>query len=251
MKAMGHIFTFKEAVNYEKWFKDPANQTVSDIENRLMMKMLKPSPRDSIIDIGCGTGRDLVSFLDSGLNVTGLDPSPYMLDIAAKKVEERAELSRGFAEDLPFEDNSFNYASIVTTLEFSEKPAKAIEEAARVAKDKLFLGVLNTYAIEGVKRRIRGLFSETIYNKARFFGVWELKSMIKSILGDVPIDWRTVYQTSSVSGIIGEKIEKTELLQRCPFGAFIGMVVILKPRFRTKPLTLRYPAKQTTEMAPG
>jgi len=52
---------------------------------------------------------------------------------------------------------------------FVENPKKALEEACRVAKDKIFLGVLNRYAIKGVQRRIKGVFTRTIYNQACFF----------------------------------------------------------------------------------
>jgi hypothetical protein len=31
-------------------------------------------------------------------------------------------------------------------------------------------------------------------------------------------------------------------VQRCPFGTFAGMVITLVPRFRTRPLALRYQA---------
>ena len=39
------------------------------------------------------------------LQVTAIDPSPYMLDIAFRHFGNRMEFYRGFAEDLPFDDN--------------------------------------------------------------------------------------------------------------------------------------------------
>ncbi len=82
-------------------------------------------------------------FLNMGLDVTGLDASPHMLEFARKRLGVRAELRRGVAEDLPFDDNTFNVATLMTTLEFVEDSQKAIEEACRVTKDRIFLGVLN------------------------------------------------------------------------------------------------------------
>lgn len=38
----------------------------------------------SILDIGCGSGRDAKLFSEKGFNVTGIDYSPSMIDIAAK-----------------------------------------------------------------------------------------------------------------------------------------------------------------------
>lgn len=248
---MGYVFDFNDAVEYEKRLNDPRHRFVSDIETRLMLDLLQPVKGEHVLDIGCGTGTGLLTFLDQGLNVTGLDPSPYMLDIAFKNLGNRVELYRGFAEDLPFEDNAFNYACFITTLEFVEDSMKAIEEASRVAKDKIFLGVLNRYAIKGIHRRIKGVFSRTIYNQACFYSIWELKDIIRSILGDVPISWRTVCQFSGSPGWITGKIEKSLFLQKCPFGAFIGMVVTLVPRFRTRPLAVPYKTKHTTGAVVG
>ena len=125
------------------------------------------------------------------------------------------------------------------------------EEASRVAKDKIFLGVLNRYAIKGVHRRIKGVFTRTIYNQACFFSIWQLKDIIRSLLGDVPISWRTVLQFSGSPRLITSKIEQFSLMQKCPFGAFIGMGVTLVPRFRTRPLTVPYKTKHTTGPVPG
>lgn len=248
---MGYVFDFNDAVEYEKWLKDPRNRCVADLENQLMLDLLQPLRGKRVLDIGCGTGASLLPFLDLGLQVTGLDPSPYMLDIAYKNLGNRVDFHRGFAEDLPFEDNSFNYACMTTTLEFVEDPKKAIEEAGRVAKNKIFLGVLNRYAIKGIQRRVWGVFTRTIYNRAHFFSIWELQRIVRSLLGDVPVTWRTVCQIPVAPGRIANRIEQSTLLQKCPFGAFAGMVIILVPRFRTKPLTVTYEPKHTTGVVAG
>jgi len=243
---MGYVFDFNDAKAYEEWFNQPDNRFAAELESRLMIDMLEPMPGEAILDIGCGTGASLLPFLDKGLQATGIDPSPYMLDIAKNNLGNRVDLHRGFAEDLPFDDNSFNYACLVTTLEFVDDRQKALEEACRVAKDKIFIGVLNRYAIKGIQRRVKGVFTKTIYNHARFFSVWELKRNIRSILGDPPISWRTVCQFSSGSGRIASWIERSNLAQRCPFGAFAGIVVTLVPRFRTRPLAIPVQAKPST-----
>ncbi|MCJ7540585.1 MAG: class I SAM-dependent methyltransferase, partial [Desulfobacterales bacterium] len=98
---------------------------------------------------------------------------------------------------------------------------------------------------------IKGVFTRTIYNHACFFSIWELKDIIRSLLGNVPISWRTVCQFSASPGQITRTIEQISLMQKCPFGAFIGMGVTPVPRFRTRPLTVPYKTKHTTSEAPG
>ncbi|MDP2646942.1 MAG: class I SAM-dependent methyltransferase [Desulfobacterales bacterium] len=248
---MGYVFDYKDAVAYDQLFSKPSNKDISDLEKRLILDMLKPVPGSSLLEIGCGTGISLSHFVQSGLDVTGIDPSPYVLDLAAKKLGHRVELYRGVAEDLPFEDNSFTYACLISTLEFVEDPRKAIEEACRVAKDRVFLGIMNRHAIRAVQLRLEGVFSETLYKHATFFSIWELKQIIRSILGNVPVTWRTASHLAGVSGKIIHRIEQINLFQKYPFGAFAGIVVAPVPRFRTRPLSLPYPAKHTSGVVAG
>ena len=183
---MGYIFDFHDAKRYDEWLLNRKNRIAADLESRLMMGMLDPAHGESVLDIGCGTGASSLPLLERGLDVTGIDPSPYMLDIMSATLGHRVSLYRGYAEDLPFDDNSFNHACLFTALEFVDDPQKALEEAFRVAKDRVFIGVLNRYALTGIGRRVKGIFTPTIYNRATFFSVWEIKSMARNLLGPVP-----------------------------------------------------------------
>jgi len=248
---MGYVFTFKDAVAYDQWFRWPANRAVSDLEGRLISNLLEPIRGETVLDIGCGTGRSMRPLLDMGLHVSGLDPSPYMLDIARNKLGERVDLHRGFGEKLPFADNAFAYACLNTALEFVDDPCKTIAEACRVARHKLYLGVFNRHAIHCLKLRVKGLFTDTVFNHARFFSIWELKQIVHGITGAVPVQWRTLTQIPLPSNSITNRIEKSAFVQRSPFGAYAGMVISLVPRFRTRPLPLTYRPKQTTGIVPG
>ena len=251
LPGMGYVFDFQDALHYEHLMSRSENRLAVAREARLLLDMLNPMDGNTVLDIGCGTGMNLRTLLDEGLQVTGLDASPYMMDIVERKFGNRVDLHRGMAEDLPFDDNTFNYACMTNTLEFVENPLRVIEEACRVTRDKLYVGILNRYAINGIQLRVKGVFTETIYNRARFFSIWELKKMVRSLMGDVPISWRTTCQLPTMFGEMAHKIEQINAVQRCPFGSFVGMVITLVPRFRTKPLSLRYRPKHTTGEATG
>jgi SAM-dependent methyltransferase len=248
---MGYIFDFHDAKRYDRWFSDRKNSLAADLESRLMLGMLDPVSGESVLDIGCGTGASTLPLLAKGLDVTGIDPSPYMLDILSAKLGDRVSLYRGIAEDLPFDDNSFNHACLFTSLEFVDDPKKALAEAFRVAKDRVFIGFLNRYALTGIGRRVQGIFSPTIYNRATFFSVWEIKSMVRKLMGPVPVCWRTVCQFPGPWGSWMNQIEGSGLVQRFPFGTFAGMTVTLVPRFRTRPLAIRYQPKKVGNVAAG
>jgi SAM-dependent methyltransferase len=243
---MGYVFDFKDAMMYERWHREPERRSEAERECHLMIEMLQPARGETVLDIGCGTGIHFETLLERGVSPTGLDPSPYMLDCCFQRFGPRVELYRAHAEDLPFDDNSFNHAVLMTTLEFVDDPRQSIAEACRVAKDRVFVGALNRYAIKSIQRRVAGMFSESIFNKAQFFGVWELKRMVLSVAGPVPIAWRTINQFPAACSGLAQNLEYSPIVQRCPFGAFLGVVATLMPRFRTRPLALRYHAKKTS-----
>jgi len=71
---------------------------------------LKLSRYKNIIDIGCGTGAFCSVLHERGLQVTGIDPSQEMLDVAIKKTENKSInfIKANVIEGLPFEDKSFD-----------------------------------------------------------------------------------------------------------------------------------------------
>jgi len=248
---MGYVFDFKDAGKYDAWFERPGPCHGFDLEIKLIQKLIDPKKGQRILDIGCGTGMSLAPFLDQGLNLTGIDPSPYMLDQAAIRLGSRVDLHRGSAEDLPFDDNAFDTALFFTSLEFTERPAKAIEEACRVAKDKVIIGVLNRHAPMNMARRFKSFFIPNIYTHARFFSIWELKMMLFSILGRVPVKWGTTLQFPFLSGSWIVWLENLGLVQKSCFGTFIGMRIQPVPKFRTRPLALKIRKQKIYKPATG
>ena len=127
---MGHIFDFQDAGFYDTWFEQVKNKYCLDLEIGLMMHFLAPEKGQRILDIGCGTGISLEPLLDKGLNLTGIDPSPYMLDVASKKFENRVDLHRGIAEELPFDDNQFDAAFFLQALNLPTGLPKQLKRPA-------------------------------------------------------------------------------------------------------------------------
>ncbi|MEN8210847.1 MAG: class I SAM-dependent methyltransferase [Thermodesulfobacteriota bacterium] len=248
---MGYIFDFKDAGNYDAWFDQDKNRYCLDLEIKLLLDLLAPVKGQRILDIGCGTGISLEPLLKKGLNLTGIDPSLYMLDIASKKFGDKVALHRGTAEDLPFDDNEFDSAFFFTSLEFTERPGKAIEEACRVAKDTLVICVLNRYAPLNLFRRIKSFFVPTVYTHAHFFSIWELKQILHAILGKVPVKWRTTLQFPFARGKIPAFIEDFKIVQKSFFGTFIAIKIKPVPKFRTRPMALRIKKQKTYNHATG
>ena len=240
---MGFVFDYKAAREYDHWYRDPGNRFIADLEDQLILRLVGPEKGERLLDIGCGTGRHLLMFAERGLSVTGLDASPYMIDMARKRLRHRAEFHQGVAEDLPFEDNAFDIVTMVTTLEFVDDAEKVIAEACRVAKDRIFLGVLNRYSTKAIERRIKGIFTESIYNRARFFSVWDLTHRVRQFVGKTPMQRATVHQLPAFCMRYTRAIEQSYFVQKSPFGTFIGLAITLTPKFRANTLPMDYVGK--------
>jgi SAM-dependent methyltransferase len=241
------IFGEDMAGSYDNWLSTPLGQYMDTREKQLIMDLLAPRPGERLLDVGCGTGNHLLFFQERGCHVTGVEPSTAMLDVARLKLEERAELKFGFAEDLPFSDNEFDVVTMITSLEFSEDPVAALREAIRVSRDRVFLGVLNKYSILGGCRRIQGRFRASIYNDARFYSIGELLSLIGSILGPVKARWGSVIFLPEAFYSFAAGVEERIPVQKNPFGAFIGLVFSVVYQYRTLQDAIREPFKLSVD----
>ncbi len=88
------------------------------------------------IDLGAGTGVNRDLFPESVTELVLAEPSPHMLAKLRAKVAEGdgVHIVQASAQDLPFEDNSFDTAVFTLVLCTVPDPAKALAEAARVLK---------------------------------------------------------------------------------------------------------------------
>jgi ubiquinone/menaquinone biosynthesis C-methylase UbiE len=239
---MGYVFDFNTAKAYEMWCEQPNCRSSLDRETRLMLELLNPMRGRRALDIGCGHGIGLKALHDAGLEVTGLDPSPYMLDSARRRLGHQADLHRGVAEDLPFDDNAFHYACIIKTLEFVDMPEKALEEAFRVTRERVFIGLVNRRALGATPVKTSGL-PALFCDHAHFLGLRKLKKMIRRLAGYVPVTFQTLWCPSSPPRKIADKLMLVPLVQQMPISMYTGIVVTLNPQWKTRPLTLRIPAK--------
>lgn len=96
----------------------------------------RPRPGERVLDIAAGTGTMSKQFADAGAQVTALDFSQGMIDEGLRRhgTNPRIEFVRGDATALPFDDASFDAASISFGLRNVQQPQLAIDEMLRVLK---------------------------------------------------------------------------------------------------------------------
>ena len=227
------IFDQEIANNYDRWFQTPQGQYISRREKDLIIDLVSPRRGERLLEVGCGTGEHLFLFQESGCDVTGIDPSAPMLAVARQKLGLKVELLPGKAEDLPFSDNEFDIAALILSLEFTDDPARAISEAIRVSRGRVFLGVLNKFSATSLQRRVGSLFHPSIYHTARFFHIGELTGMIRSFLPGADIRWGSVIFFPESWYGFGAPLEEALPVMKNPLGAFLGLSFSVNFTLRT------------------
>ena len=98
-------------------------------------------PGGSAIDVACGSGKltaELARIAGPSGRVIGLDFSTRMLEIA-RRANPSLELIEGDALNLPFDDASFDAATIAFGLRNLADPVRGLKEMIRVAKRAVVL----------------------------------------------------------------------------------------------------------------
>ncbi len=84
-----------------------------------------------VLDVGCGPGGLTKELVRRGLNVSAIDPSSPFVD-ACRQRNPDADVREGFAEQLPFADDSFDATISSLVVGFMSDPAAGIREMSRV-----------------------------------------------------------------------------------------------------------------------
>lgn len=128
--------------DYGDYFYDMAVGDLPEMEcSKSLCNILKGfyKPGMSILDVACGGGhylRSIMNHLDSDVNYTGADVTPYYIDKANEAFGDKATFQVGDIYDLKFEDNNFDITMANNVLlHLKPNPIKAIEELLRVSKE--------------------------------------------------------------------------------------------------------------------
>ncbi len=203
------------ASGYEDWYATEG-RTADVAERNLLRWLLSGLPRvQTCLEIGVGTGHFARWLASEGYRVIGVDRSMPMLSEALRR-GGGVVLTRADASSLPFGDDVFDVSLLITTLEFLPYPERALYEAARVARHSIVLGVLNCWHPLAWQRKRSGL---PLWKVAHFYSPPELEHLVRQVLDEsvVQIRWRTTLLPGA----------SPRFFSRLPFGAFIGMRVVL------------------------
>jgi SAM-dependent methyltransferase len=94
-------------------------------------------PGDRVLDVACGTGNVALTAHRRGAEVTGVDITPAMLEMARERsatIDADVEWREGDATALPFDDDSFDVTLSCLGHMFAEDPEAAGSELLRVTE---------------------------------------------------------------------------------------------------------------------
>ncbi|MBC8375146.1 MAG: bifunctional demethylmenaquinone methyltransferase/2-methoxy-6-polyprenyl-1,4-benzoquinol methylase UbiE [FCB group bacterium] len=112
------------------------------------VKALELEDGHNLLDVACGTGdQGFAALKVANIEVVGLDFSFNMLELAKKKIDKRGlaenfEVVQGDAENLPFQDNTFDALSISYGIRNVGTISAALSEFYRVLKPGGRLSIL-------------------------------------------------------------------------------------------------------------
>lgn len=110
----------------------------------LLVQRVGAGPGLEMLDVATGSGNVAVAAARAGAKVTGLDLTPKLLEVAGRRAAEAGlEISfiEGDAEELPFENGSFDIVTSCFGAMFAPRHEQAAGELTRVARAGGTVGV--------------------------------------------------------------------------------------------------------------
>lgn len=120
------------------WYDDVVSDSDS-YQNKVILpnvlRILSIKPKQKVLDLACGQGFFARHFAKGGGDVTGVDISPELIEIAKKDSPNEVRHEVSSAEDLSiFANSSFDVVTIILALQNIEKISQVFKECKRVIK---------------------------------------------------------------------------------------------------------------------
>jgi ubiquinone/menaquinone biosynthesis C-methylase UbiE len=133
---VARIYEATVARAFSAWY-GPLMRRIDEHGLREVRRSLLAEAHGRVLDVGTGTGSNLPLFPETA-DVVLSEPSPNMLRALRRRLSESGrsdvDLVRAGAEDLPFDDASFDCVTATLVMCTMPNPGAGLEEIARVLK---------------------------------------------------------------------------------------------------------------------
>jgi ubiquinone/menaquinone biosynthesis C-methylase UbiE len=156
-----------------KWFASIYDRMMASAERSFMRRAreeIAGGATGRVLELGAGTGANFAYYNDQAEEIFATEPDPYMLERARRRAEEvgrSIDVRQAPAEELPFEDDSFD--TVVSTLVMCtvREPLRALSEVRRVLKPS---GPLRMYEHVRYDHAFGAFWQDLITPAWRWFG---------------------------------------------------------------------------------
>lgn len=200
----------RTAMNYKekskKSFDKQAPEYDSNIQGQHARNLYKSSIEIlskehicTLLDVGCGTGELLKEISNLGIaqQLSGIDISSKMIDIAKEKLKETATLLLGDSEELPFNDQSFDAVVCNDSFHHYPTPSKVIKEFARVLKKDGILIIGDCWQPIGARQVMNFYMKHSDEGDVKIYSKSEMLSLLSTDFHK--IEWEYINLTSSLT----------------------------------------------------
>jgi SAM-dependent methyltransferase len=121
-------------------------ELIDDAPPRDLLARADLKPGQDVLDVATGTGNIAIRAAAAGAQVVGLDLTPELFDIArARAARQRVAVDwvEGDAEELPFEDESFDRVLSAFGVQFAPRHEVVARELARVCRRGGLIALVN------------------------------------------------------------------------------------------------------------
>jgi SAM-dependent methyltransferase len=130
-------------------------RTIASV-GELVAKHAQIEPGNELLDVATGSGNVAIPAALAGARVTGLDLTPKLLEVARERAAEagvQVSFVEGDAEELPFDDRSFDRVTSCFGVMFAPRHDVAAAQLIRVAKPGARI-VVAAWTPEGLNGRM-------------------------------------------------------------------------------------------------
>ena len=140
-----------------------------------LLKLMSLQGTERVLEVGGGTGRTAETVLPHCRELWLLEPSVNMLQVAKRKLPA-VKLAYGYAEEMPFEDESFEAIYAVDSIHHWDDQLVGLKEVARVLRDEGQFTLIDFDPRSRAGHFIRSM-ERTLRMGSRFFTPTEMRKL--------------------------------------------------------------------------
>jgi ubiquinone/menaquinone biosynthesis C-methylase UbiE len=165
--------------SYDSWYFTPMGKFIDALETDCLFSLFKPEKNQKVLDVCCGTANFSIKLAKAGSQVTGIDISGKMLEIAKEEIDEEKldiKLIEGDCSTISLEADYYDVIISMAGFEFIKNPISAYKNIMKYLKPGGFL-FIGTIQKGSEWQKLYSSLKGTVYEYANFLSSDDLKNM--------------------------------------------------------------------------